>query len=192
MMTLYRGLPFSRVLCALVLCTVSALAAPLAAQAAEQLVTVNKKPPKGGRPTGEYLDRLLDEINARRAEAGSPPLVYVASGANEAVNAYLADLTPELESIGACYHGSYNPTAPAWDYVAAAGVDAPPRGEVLACPDESGYWTADHTADSWWGSPIHFDELYADADANALACGTYGPQRDGEAYVTIACVTYQL
>lgn len=140
----------------------------------------------------DYLEQLLRGINARRAQAGSPPVVFVTAAANQAVGDYLADLTPQMVSLHACFHGQHNPVAPGWDYVAASGLDGEALGEVLACPDDSGYWTPDRIADSWWGSPTHFETLYADAAVNAMACGTYGPQRGGRAFQTIACVTYRI
>jgi hypothetical protein len=139
--------------------------------------------------SGDYLSDLLDEINARRAMVGTQPVAYIGDEANAAVGSYLADLTPELEATMACYHGS----TPAWDYVeAAVGLDGEARGEVLACPDETGYWTSDRIADAWLNSPVHFGEIYGDGDANAVACGTYGSQRGGRAFETIACVTFRL
>jgi uncharacterized protein YkwD len=139
--------------------------------------------------SGDYLEDLLGEINARRAMVGTQPVSYIGEEANEAVGAYLADLTPELEANFSCYHGS----TPAWDYVeAATGFDGEARGEVLACPDESGYWTSDAIADAWLNSPGHFEEIYGDGDANAVACGTYGAQRGGRAFETIACVTFRV
>ena len=63
---------------------------------------------------------------------------------------------------------------------------------MLACPDDTGFWTADRIADAWLNSPVHFDEIYGDGDANAVACGTYNALRGGQAYETIACVTYRL
>src|SRR5215207_9694410 len=56
---------------------------------------------KGNRPGaqqpaqsgGDYLGQLLNEINARRAAVGSPPLAYANQNANAAVGHYLADLT---------------------------------------------------------------------------------------------------
>jgi len=38
---------------------------------------------------------------------------------------------------------------------------------------------------------IHRQVLYADADATAVACGTYGSRQGGRAYEIIACVTLQ-
>jgi hypothetical protein len=148
--------------------------------------------PRSVGSAGPYLDRLLDEINARRVMVGTPPVAYIAPEANNAINGYLADLTPQMLAYNACFHGQNNPVAPAWDYVAASGVDGEARGEVLACPDSNGYWTSDRIADAWLNSPIHFQELYGDFDANALACGTYGAQRGGAAFETIACVTYHI
>jgi uncharacterized protein YkwD len=139
--------------------------------------------------SGDYLSDLLEEINARRAMVGTQPMAYIGDEANAAVDAYLADLTPRLVATFGCYHGS----TPAWDYVeAATGVGGEARGEVLACPDESGYWTSDRIADAWLNSPGHFQEIYGDGDANAVACGTYGSQRGGRAFVTIACVTFRI
>ena len=143
-------------------------------------------------PASTYLDQLLGEINARRAMAGTPPITYVTREANDAVSQYLADLTPLMQAYHTCFHGTGDPVPPAWDYVAAAGLDGEPRGEVLGCPGEGFYWSAQAITDGWWRSPSHFHSLYADPEANAVACGTYGPRRDGQAFVTIACVTYQI
>ena len=140
----------------------------------------------------DYLNQLLTEINARRARAGAQSLTFATPGANQAVDQYLADLTPVMVSFGACFHGMYDPVAPGWDYVAASGLDGVALGEVLACPDDSGYWTAPRIAESWWTSPAHHQAIYADRAANVVACGTYGPQRGGQAYQTIACVTLRI
>ncbi|MGE3268468.1 MAG: CAP domain-containing protein [Chloroflexota bacterium] len=142
--------------------------------------------------TGEYLNQLLGEINARRASLGAQSLSFATPGANQAVDQYLADLTPVMMAYGACFHGMYNPVAPGWDYVTASGLHGDALGEVLACPDDSGYWTPPHIADGWWRSPAHFEAIYADPAANVVACGTYGPQDGGQAYVTIACVTFRV
>lgn len=141
---------------------------------------------------GDYLDQLLQEINARRSRTGARPLAFAPADANRAVDQYLADLTPVMMHYGACFHGDYNPVPPSWEYVAASGHGGDALGEVLACPDASGYWTAPHIADSWWQSPIHHQAIYSDPDANMVACGTFGPQRGGQAYVTIACVTFRV
>jgi hypothetical protein len=138
-----------------------------------------------------YLDQLLNEINARRAKAGSPPVTYASLEANEAMGQYLADLTPFMVAMHACFHGTGDPVAPGWDYVKDAGFEGEARGEVLACPDNNGFWTAPKIADGWWGSPVHFQSLYADKRVNTIACGTFGPQNGGRAYQTIACATFR-
>jgi uncharacterized protein YkwD len=140
-----------------------------------------------------YLDQLLTEINIRREKAGTPPVVYAAPTANQAVSQYLADLTPLMVNMHSCFHGNHNPVSPSWDYVSLqAGFGGKPRGEVLACPGDNGFWTAPKIADGWWNSPSHFASLYGDARVNAIACGTFGPQNGGRAYQTIACTTYQI
>ena len=139
-----------------------------------------------------YLGQLLSEINARRARVGSPPVAYATQAANSAVDQYLADLTPLMLAYNSCFHGTGNPVPPGWDYVGASGLRGDAHGEVIACPGTDGYWTPARIADSWWGSPPHFQSLYADPDANAVACGTYGPQKNGAAYQTIACITYRI
>jgi hypothetical protein len=139
-----------------------------------------------------YLDQLLKEINARRAQAGSPPVVYAGWEENQAVSQYLADLTPWMLAYRSCFHGQYNPIAPSWDYVSAAGFDAQARGEVLGCPGDGFFWTPKQIADGWWNSPSHFHSLYGDASANAVACGTFGAGSGGRGYQTIACVTYHV
>jgi hypothetical protein len=58
--------------------------------------------------------------------------------------------------------------------VLATGFDGEARGEVLACPGPEPYWTPDLAAEQWWESPSHFAVLYADPDANALACSASG------------------
>ena len=139
-----------------------------------------------------YLDSLLGEINARRAKAGTPPVVYAGLEANQAIGQYLADLTPLMVSQHACFHGTGKPVAPGWDYVKGSGFGGEARGEVLACPGDNGFWTASKIADGWWNSPSHWRSLYGDPRANAIACGTFGPQSGGRAYQTIACVTYRI
>ena len=151
-----------------------------------------RKPQAAEVEASPYLDQLLHEINARRARVGTQPVVYATAGANQAVAQYLADLTPQMLAYNACFHGQYNPVPPAWDYVAASGLTGEARGEVLGCPDTSGYWTTARLADGWWSSPMHFQALYGDPEANTVACGTYGPLRGGQAFETIACVTYHV
>lgn len=139
-----------------------------------------------------YLDQLLSEINDRRARAGSPPVAYASIEANQAVGQYLADLTPMMMSMRSCFHGQGNPVSPSWVYVKDTGFGGEARGEVLACPDDRGFWTAPKIADGWWNSPTHFESLYADRRVNAIACGTFGPQNGGRAYLTIACTTFHI
>jgi hypothetical protein len=141
---------------------------------------------------GDFLARLLGEINARRAARGAPPLTFAPADANRAVDRYLADLTPVMMSYGSCFHGMYNPVPPGWDYVTAAGLQGDALGEVIACPDDSGFWTAPNIADSWWQSPAHHEAIYGDYAANVVACGTFGPQRGGQAFTSIACVTFRV
>lgn len=136
-----------------------------------------------------YLEQLLDEINRRRSAAGTPPLAFVSSEANAALDRHAAELTATMLASGVCGHGVGDPPRFGWDYVADAGVDAEGAGEVIACPGGDGFWTAARVADGWWGSPFHARVLYDDSSANALACGTYGPQNGGRAYQTILCVT---
>lgn len=135
-----------------------------------------------------YMDRLLKAINGHRGLIGAPPLVYASRSANAAVSQYLADLTPMMLAYNSCFHGMYNPVAPGWDYTQAAGVEAFPHGEVLACPDPEGQWTPETIAERWLYSPDHAQILYADPAATHVACGTFGSSR-GPA-VTVACVTF--
>ena len=160
----------------------AALAAPLEAPAAAPAEA----------PSSAYLDQLLNEINDRRAKAGSPPLIYAGFDANLAVSQYLTDLTPLMKARRSCFHGSNNPVAPGWDYVKASGFDARVGGEVLGCPGDGFYWTPQQIADGWWKSPSHFSSLYADSKANAVACGAYAIGAGGKGYQTVACVTFRL
>jgi len=160
----------------------AALAAPVAAPAAAPTEA----------PSPDYLDQLLNEINARRAKLGAQPLVYAGGDANLAVTQYLADLTPLMQARHACFHGTNNPVAPGWDYVKASGFSAKVGGEVLGCPGDGFYWTPKQIADGWWGSPSHFHSLYADATANAVACGAFAVGNGGAGYRTVACVTYKV
>jgi hypothetical protein len=91
-----------------------------------------------------------------------------------------------------CFHGANNPVAPGWDYVAASGFKARAGGEVLGCPGDGFYWTPRQIADGWWGSPTHFDALYGDARANAVACGAYAAGNGGQGYRTVTCITYRI
>ena len=138
-----------------------------------------------------YLEQLVGEINRRRDRAGTPRLAIAPEHANAALVRYLADLTPMMLATGRCFHGDGVNVRPGWDYVAEAGFVAEGHGEVIACPGPEGFWTAPRIADVWWGSPHHAGILYGDRDANLVACGTYGPQRGGSAYLTIVCVTYR-
>ena len=140
--------------------------------------------------TVRYVERLLGEINLRREQAGVPTLTLAPESANVAADRYLADLTPPMLGAGICNHGAGSPARYGWDYVAETGFAGAGRGEVIACPDTTGYWTPARLAQSWWDSPVHQRILYADPRASLVACGTYGLQRDGAAYQTVACVTY--
>ena len=171
---------------------IAPLAAPNAALAAPATAPGSAPADAPADASIAYLDQLLQEINARRARAGNAPVVYITPDANSAVAQYLADLTPRMEAVHSCFHGQNNPVAPSWDYVKAAGLDSRAHGEVLACPGDNGFWTAPKIADGWWNSPSHFQALYGDRTANAVACGTYGPQNNGRAFETIACVTYHI
>ena len=145
---------------------------------------------KNSPPPGGYLEQLLYEINGRRAMVGSPPLAYAHAGANAAVGQYLADLTPMMASMHACFHGMYNPVPPGWDYVAASGVAGEARGEVIGCPMDGFQWTPEQVATTWWESPAHFQSLYGDPEANVVACGGYGQGRRG--FESVACVTFRI
>lgn len=145
-----------------------------------------------------FLLRLLDEINARRGAIGAQPLAFVPAHANAALNGFLAETAPANAWPGPCMHhlvgGSFS-----WDYVQAAGFGGEARGEVLACPGPEPYWTPDRTADQWWASPIHFGVLYADSDANTIACSAYGVHGGGgsrrgrisDAAMAVLCVTFR-
>jgi hypothetical protein len=138
------------------------------------------------------MNQLLNEINARRAKAGAQPLMNAGTDANLAVTQYLTDLTPVMQARHTCFHGTNNPVAPGWDYVSASGFSARVGGEVLGCPGDGFYWTPQQIADGWWNSPSHFHSLYADASANAVACGAYAVGNGGKGYRTVACVTYHV
>ena len=163
---------------ALVAAAPAALAAPVAAPVEA--------------PPSAYRDELLAEINARRARAGTAPVAYVPGDANPAVTQYLADLTPRMVALQTCFHGMHDPVAPGWDYVAATGRAGEALGEVLGCPGQGYYWTPTAIAAGWWSSPSHFRSLYADRNANAVACGAYGAAGNGNGYQTVACVTYRI
>jgi hypothetical protein len=144
-----------------------------------------------------FLLRLLDEINQRRASIGNRGLAYVPAHANAALDGFLASTAPALAWPGPCMHHLVD-GAFSWDHVNAAGFGGEARGEVLACPGPDPYWTPDRTADQWWASPIHFDVLYGDPDANALACSAYGVSessrrrgRVADAAVAVLCVTFR-
>jgi hypothetical protein len=174
-----------RLLVAVVLAAAILAAPPVAPSAALASAPIEA-------PAPSYLDQLLVEINVRRAQVGSPPLAYASADANLAVTRYLADLTPLMQARRLCFHGSNDPIAPGWDYVAAAGLKAKVGGEVLGCPGDDFYWTPKRIADGWWNSPSHFDSIYADVRANTVACGAYKDGYGGRGYATVACVTYKV
>jgi hypothetical protein len=167
----------------------SVLVAPLATPSAA-LAAPAAAPAEA--PSPAYLDQLLNEINARRAKVGAPALIYAGPEANLAVSQYLTDLTPLMKARRLCFHGSNNPVAPGWDYVKASGFDARVGGEVIGCPGDGFYWTPQQIADGWWGSPSHFQSLYGDARANAVACGAYAAGNGGKGYQTVACITFRV
>ena len=145
-----------------------------------------------------FLLRLLDEINVRRASIGNQGLSYVPAHANAALDGFLTATAPSLAWPGPCMHRLVD-GAFSWDYVNAAGFGGEARGEVLACPGPEPYWTPDRAADQWWVSPIHFDVLYADPEANTLACSAYGVNNSGgkrkgrvsDAAMAVLCVTFR-
>jgi hypothetical protein len=168
------------------------LAASLLVSPMSSTAPAHAAPAEAGpsRQSSRYLDQLLNEINGRRAMVGSPPLSYADDRANEAVFQYLADLTPLMMSMNACFHGMHNPVAPGWDYVAASGLDGEARGEVIGCPMNGYQWTPQQITASWWESPVHFEALYGDPEANVVACGGYGEGRRG--FESVACVTFRV
>jgi hypothetical protein len=144
-----------------------------------------------------FLMRLLDEINLRRDAVGTQRLAYVPRPANDALGAFLGQTAPTISWPQPCMHqlvgGEYS-----WDYInATTGFDAEARGEVLACPGPEPYWTPDRAAEQWWDSPVHFEVLYGDGAANAVACSAYGAQGSGgkkrnssAAAMAVLCVTF--
>jgi len=141
-----------------------------------------------------YMTLLFQEINTRRDKAGTPRYEYMADAGSEAVDAYLHDLLPAMESLHACFHGSDRPdiARAGWDYLEDIGVDTSlVGGEVLACPDtgDTGFWTPPGIATGWWNSPHHFSTLYGDNRPSIVACGAQGPIKNGTAWETVACIT---
>jgi hypothetical protein len=139
-----------------------------------------------------YADRLLAEINGRRAALGSPPLRFISGAANQAIDRYLTDLGPRMRAQRVCLHGNYDPTPPGWEYVEQSEprVRGRARGEVLACPADGHFWSSGQIAETWWASQYHHLALYADRDADALACGAIEQSPDGEGFGIVACVVY--
>ena len=109
-----------RTLTTATLLAITAFGIPGLSQGAALAAPEAKKPQAAPVTAGSYLEQLLQEINARRAMAGTGPVVYASANANQAVGQYLADLTPQMLAMNVCFHGQYNPVAPAWDYVAAS------------------------------------------------------------------------
>ena len=140
---------------------------------------------------GPYLEQLLDEINTGRDRAGTAPLAYAGPGANDAVGRYLSDLTPLMVAAGTCFHGGSATIRSGRDYVALADPPGEAHGEVLACPGRGHYWTARAVADAWWDSLDHRRLLYDDPGIDTVACGAHDPRHDGQAFRTVACVTYR-
>lgn len=192
-----RSIVSLRVLLAAVL-----LAATLAGLTGPSSV-VAAPPADNHEQTDGFLRRLLDEINARRALAGTQPLTSVPSTATAALDGFLAQTLPELAWPGPCVHHLVDGEG-SWSYVQAAGFGGEMRGEVLACPGpEEPYWTPGRTADEWWSSPAHFEVLYGDPDANTVVCSAAGVQgassgrgrnrggsRAAEAASAVLCVTF--
>jgi hypothetical protein len=140
-----------------------------------------------------FLIRLLDEINLRRQTAGTPRLSFVPRRANDALVEFLGEMAPSLGWPEPCGHVTVGGGS-SWDYMQArVGFGAEAHGEVLACPGPVPYWTPERTAEIWWTSPVHREILYADPDANAVACGTYGTggKKDRSApAVAVLCITF--
>lgn len=159
----------------------------------EELEAEGPEPPLALIATATpYLDELLAAINRRRGQAGTAPLTYASETANAALSRHVEEMTPVMAATGTCGHGLGDPPRYGWDAVAETGFTGQGRGEVIACPDDNGSWTATRTADVWWESASHQMILYADPNANAVVCGAHGPQRGGSAYRTIVCVTYRV
>ena len=165
--------------------------------------------PVAAAPAGDdegadpYLTRLLGAINERRDRNGTQHLALVPASANAALDAFFAEMLPDLRWPGPCVHhlvgGAFS-----WDFVTAAGFGGAPRGEVLACPGPEPYWTPDLAAERWWESPVHFRVLYADGASNTIACSAFGAAGDeneggtrrkvggpSEAASAVICVTFQ-
>ena len=151
--------------------------------------------------TSAFLARLLDEINQRREMAGTQPLTYIPPDATAALDDFFAQALPALAWPGPCVHQLVDGEV-SWDPVLATGFGGEARGEVLACPGPEPYWTPDRAAEEWWESPAHFEVLYADPDANALACSVSGVRGGGrvgkhkgggqtpDAASAVLCVTF--
>jgi hypothetical protein len=139
----------------------------------------------------DYLEQLVAEMNVRRADAGTQPLTLAPMPVNAAITQYVADLTPRILERQKCFHGDGQTVAPSWDYVAASGFSIEVGGEVLACPDTSGYWTPQKLAERWWRSESHRATLYVDGRANLIACGAFNPLSGGTSFQTIACTTFR-
>lgn len=144
-----------------------------------------------------FLTRLLQEINDRRDAAGTPPFTFVPRSANDALDTFFAQAAPAIAWPSPCLHNDVD-GALAWDYVLAAGFGGEARGEVLACPGPEPYWTPGRVAEIWWTSPVHHEILYADADANAIACSAYGMtagqrrnRSRSDAASAVICVTFR-
>jgi hypothetical protein len=168
------------------------------------VIAAQPPPPAAAVPARDdaaeaFLDRLLDAINSRREAAGTQRLAYVPADANAALDGFLAEVVAALVWPEPCVHQLVD-DAFSWDRVLAAGFGGEARGEVLACPGPEPYWTPDRAAEQWWDSPIHHDILYADPDANALACSAHGlksgskkdrKHRPSDAASAIICVTFR-
>jgi hypothetical protein len=156
------------------------------------------------------MTRLLDEINKRRDVVGTQHLSFIPADASAVLDGFLAQTMPSMAWPRPCQHhivgGAFS-----WEYVQATGFDGDPRGEVLACPGPQPYWTPSRAAEQWWESPSHFAVLYADPDANGLACSANGiragavvkvtstkrkgapvqSQLTGDAAAAVLCVTFR-
>jgi hypothetical protein len=152
--------------------------------------------------SSSFLSRLLIAINRRRDAVGTQHLGYVPPDAAAPLDSFLDESLPSLAWPRPCGHQLVD-GAFSWDYVLATGFDGEARGEVLACPGPEPYWTPDLAAEQWWESPSHFDVLYADPYANALACSVSGVRegagarkekgksRSEQAASAILCVTFR-
>jgi len=105
-----------------------------------------------GYATDIRVERLLEDTNAKRAEAGLPALIL-----NETLSQAAAGKAADMFANNYWAHNSPQGKTP-WDFILAAGYSYTLAGENLA----KNFDTSDGVVDAWMASPTHKANIVKD------------------------------